>query len=88
VDERGSAYAWALFFIVAWFFSIIWYFVLDPLYRSGLSFAADNDLASVPYAEPFFTFFNSIYQWIPLLFLLFLFIATLKYASEKKEVEY
>jgi len=80
-DERGSAYAWLLFFVAAWVFSTIFFFYLSPLWSFALQTAELNGYNELPGAAPLYTFWASLYPLAPLLVLAFLAIGLLKYAS-------
>ena len=83
-DERASAYAWLLFFVFMWVFSIIWFFFLSPMWNFTLRTAEINNYVNEPGAMPLYLFFASYYQVVPILFLIFLTIGLLKYASTIK----
>jgi len=83
MDSRGSAYAWAMFFVFMWIFATVWYFAISPLWGNAIQ-TANLNFAGLPGASAFYTFYASIYSYIPLLVFVFALIGFLKYASSTK----
>jgi len=83
MNEKGSAYAWAMFFIFMWIFATVWFFAIAPLWSNSLE-TANLNFAGLTGASAFYTFYASIYPYIPLLVFIFAMIGYLKYAANKK----
>lgn len=84
-DERGSTYAWLLFFVGAFVFSLIFYYAMSPLWKWSLTTAELNNITDNPGASEFYMISASIYRITPFLFLILLTIGLLKYASDIKK---
>jgi len=81
MDSRGSAYAWAMFFVFMWIFATVWFFAISPLWKNALQTANVNSFTGLPGASAFYSFFSSVYPYIPLFVFVLALIGFLKYAS-------
>jgi len=83
-NDKGSAYAWLVFFVFIFAFATAWYFALEPIWKYAIDVAIENDYVSLPGANFIYIFFANILPYFPFLVFILALMAHLKYASTTK----
>lgn len=82
LDERGSAYAWLVFFVLLWTYALVWYLFGAPFFNAAIETGQANNFTNLTGGQAFYDAYSALYPLMPFLIFIFTAIGLLKYASD------